>query len=88
MTKDELQKHINLYRDTEYLVSELNSKYGINIQDSKNPNFYNNYNLIIHNLLVSIFGDLNVDLLEEYIFDQTNISFDELCQKLGINETN
>ena len=84
MTRDELRKHIDLYRNTEYLVTELNTKYGINIQDSTNPNFYNNYNLIIHNLLVSIFGDLNVDLLEEYIFEQIDISFEELCQRLNI----
>lgn len=84
MTRDELQKHINLYRNTEYLVLELKNKYGIDIQNSSTPNIYNNYNLLIHNLLVSIFGDLNVDLIEEYIFNQIDISFEELCKKLNI----
>ena len=88
MNREQLKKHIELYKQTERSVLELDTKFGINIWDSKRPNFYNNYNLLIHNLLVNIFGDQNVDLLEEYIFEQSYITFDELCKVLKIDETN
>jgi len=84
MTRSELQKHIDLYKKTENIISELDEKYGINFWDSATPNFYNNYNLLIHNLLVNIFGEANTCTIEEYVFDQLNISFDELCNILEI----
>lgn len=86
MTKDELRKHIQLFQDTEEIINLLDKKYGINIINSglTKPNFYNNYNMLIHNLLVSIFGDLNTDLIEEYCFGQVSISFDELCNRLNL----
>lgn len=87
MTRDELYKHIELYKKTEQIIFELSEKYGIEVWNSKCPNFYNNYNLLIHNLLVSIFGENNTNLIEEYIFEQTDMSFDELCKILQINET-
>lgn len=88
MNKEQLRKHIELYKQTEKSVLELDTKFGINIWDSKKPNFYNNYNLLIHNLLVDIFGDKKVDILEEYIFEQNYLVFDELCEILNIDETN
>lgn len=84
MTRDELQKHIKLYRNTEDTVFELDEKYGINIWNSKNPNIYNNYNLLIHNLLVQIFGEDNTELIESYIFEETNLTFEQLCEILKI----
>ena len=88
MTKQKLNELIQLYINTEKTVEELDTKYGICIWDSKNPNFYNNYHLIIHNLFVEIFGDLKTDILEEYLWAQRDISFDKLCDILNINETN
>lgn len=84
MTRDELQKHIELYRNTEDIVFELDEKYGINIWNSKNPNIYNSYNLLIHNLLVEIFGEDNTELIENYIFEETNLTFEQLCEILKI----
>lgn len=88
MTKDELKKHIQLYKETEDIVMKLDSDYGIslcNMGPSSKNNFYNNYNLIIHNLLVSIFGDLKTDLIEEYAFDQwSEMTFNDLCNRLEI----
>lgn len=84
MTRDELQKHIELYRNTEDIVFELDEKYGINIWNSKNPNIYNSYNLLIHNLLVQIFGEDNTELIENYIFEETNLTFEQLCEILKI----
>ena len=88
MKKIELKKFIDLYTSTENDISELNSKYGICIWDSKNPNFYNNYNLIIHNLLLDIFGEKKVEILEDFIFNQTNLTFDQLWEILNKDETN
>lgn len=82
MTKDELKNHINLYKKTESIILELDNNYGIQVWNSYNPNFYNNYNLMIHNLLLSIFGEDGVELIEEYIFDQITITFDELWECL------
>lgn len=82
MTKEELKKHIDLYKQTEQVITDLDSKYGINVWDSKYPNFYNNYNLLIHNLLQCIFGEQKTDLLEDYMFDQTDLTFDELYEAL------
>lgn len=67
---------------------QLANEFGINLcnlgPSSKN-NFYNNYNLLIHNLLVSIFGDQKADLIEEYAFDQhKDMTFDDLCNRLEI----
>jgi len=84
MTRDELEKHIKLYKNTEDTVFELDEKYGINIWGSPNPNIYNNYNLLIHNLLVDIFGDEKTDLIESYIFEEMDITFEQLCEKLNI----
>lgn len=84
MTRDELKQHIALYKKTEDEVFELENKFGIRIWDSKEPNFYNNYNLMIHRLLADIFGEVKSELIEDYIFEQVNISFDELCEYLNI----
>lgn len=88
MNRDALKKHIELYKKTEDIIRALDSDYGINIWDSTRPNFYNNYNLLIHNLLVEIFGETKVETLEDYLFEQTDISFDKLCEILEVNETN
>lgn len=89
MTKKELENHIKLYRETQNMVLDLDREFGVCVWDSQKSNFYNNLCLIIHDLLVSIFGDKKVDLLEEYIFEQNDMSFDELCNLLNIkDETN
>lgn len=84
MTRDKLQEFIKLYKETEKSVTELDDKFGINIWNSRNPNFYNNYNLIIRNLLIDIFDEKKIEVLEDYLFDQIKISFNELCEILGI----
>lgn len=89
MTKQELLKNIELYKNTEKSIFKLDEEFGINVWNSANSNFYNNYNLIIHNLWVDIFGFKNTELLENFIFEQTNISFDRLCEILQVkDETN
>jgi len=89
MTKQQLLKNIELYKETEKSIFKLDTEFGINIWDSANPNFYNNYNLIIHNLWIEIFGESNTELLENFVFEQTDMSFDELCENLKVkDETN
>ena len=85
MSKNELFEHIELYKKTEKDVTQLDDQFGIRIWDSTKPNFYNNYNLIIHHLLVSIFGEEHTQLIEEYAFDQIDMTFDELCKILNIS---
>lgn len=84
MTKEELKNHITRYKNVENIVYELDTKYGINIFNSRISNFYNEYNYIIHNLLVSIFGNEKTDIIEEYCFEQNDLTFDELCRILNI----
>lgn len=89
MTKQQLLKNIELYKETEESIFKLDTEFGINIWNSANPNFYNNYNLIIHNLWIEIFGENNTELLENFVFEQIDISFDELCEILKVkDETN
>ena len=84
MTKKELENHITRYRNVENVIYELDNKYGINFFNAKFSNFYNEYNYIIHSLLVSIFGNEKTDTIEEFIFEQNNVTFDELCKYLNI----
>lgn len=88
MSKEFLQKYIDLYKLTEKQVVDLDDKFGVQIWNSRTPNFYNNYNLIIRRLLVELFqSEEKVDLLENYIFEQIEMTFDELCKALEIDET-
>ena len=86
MTKEQLKEIIELYKNTESAVIELDDKYGICVWNSDKPNFYNNYNLIIHKFWVILFGQENTDILEEYIFEQNSLTFDELCNILEIKD--
>lgn len=62
-------KNINNIQKTDVYVEELS----------------NGYWYIITHLLRSIFkSDKKVDLIEEYIFDQTRMSFDQLCNTIGL----
>lgn len=89
MTKQELKKFIKDYKSAEHDVHQLDKIFGISIWNAQQNNFYNKYNWIIHNLLVSIFGENKVEILEDYMFEQTDLSFDRLCILLEIeDETN
>lgn len=84
MTREKLSEFIDLYRESESIILRLYLEFGIDLYSSNKPNIYNNFNLLIHELLVEICGDENTDLLEEYIFQQTTVPFDDLCKKLNI----
>lgn len=83
MIKEELHRIVEKYKEAENQVSEMDSKYGVCIWNSKSENFYNKYNYIIFKLLEEIYGIEKEQLLEEYIFEQTaEMTFDELYNYL------
>lgn len=86
MNKAKLKKIIDKYRAAEEEIIRLDSTFGICLYNSKNENFYNKYNFVIFKLLDALFGVENRELIEDYIFEQTDITFEELCKALNINE--
>lgn len=82
MDKGELKNIIEKYREVEDDVSKLDNEFGICIWNSKKENFYNKYNYIIFKLLENIYTPEKKELLEEYIFDQVEMSFDDLYNYL------
>lgn len=86
MTKKELEKIINKYSNVESDMSKLFFDHGINVYNSTCENFYNKYNYIICTLFEHLFGNDGRKLIEKYVFEDHNITFNELCEKLNINE--
>lgn len=85
MDKDELKNIIEKYREVEDDISKLDNEFGICIWNSKKENFYNKYNYIIFKLLENIYTPEKKELLEEYIFDQIEMNFDDLYNYLENN---
>ena len=86
MTKKDLENIICKYNSAESEVVELDARFGICLYNSSNENFYNKYNYVIFKLFEHMFGNEGRELIEEYLFEVTNLTFDELCEKLNINE--
>lgn len=86
MNKAKLKKLIDKYRAAEDEIIRLDSVFGICLYNSKSENFYNKYNFVIHKLFEALFGFENTEILEDYIFEASDITFDELCKILNINE--
>jgi hypothetical protein len=82
MKKDELKNLIERYQFAEKQISKLYLEFGICLWNSRNSNFYNEYNYIISKLLKTIFKEKS-EVLEEYLFDQTSMTFDELYDYLN-----
>lgn len=78
MNKEDFKTIIELYKESEDIVMKLNNEFGICMFYSNKSNFYNNYNLIIRKLFDSLFGQEKANLIENYIFDETKLTFDEL----------
>ena len=86
MTKKELENLICKYNSAESDVIDMNARFGICIYNSEDENFYNKYNYVIFKLFEHTFGYDGKNLIEDYIFEQIDMTFDELCEKLNINE--
>lgn len=82
MNKDELRNIIEKYIEAENDISKLDDEFGICVWSSKKENFYNKYNYIIFKLLENIYGPEKKELLEEYIFNQVEMTFDDLYDYL------
>ena len=83
MLKENLKKILDCYKKAEKSVTKLDEDYGIRIWDAKNENFYNQYNCIIFSLFQELFGEENRYLIEDYLFEQKDISFDDLYKILN-----
>lgn len=83
MTKEELKKILDSYQAAETEVMKLDSEFGICLYNSRDENFYNRYNYVIRKLFEEIYGSEKTDLIESYIFDEIDLSFDNLFKMLN-----
>lgn len=82
MTKENLKLLLDKYKESEQEVFDLDNKFGICIWNSKHENFYNKFNYIIFKLLEDMFTTDGASLIENYLFQQIDITFDELWECL------
>jgi len=82
MKKQHVKKILDRYISAEKEITDLDDKFGIRIWDSRNENFYNKFNYVIFELLDMVFTEKGRMLIEDYVFNQTNITFDELWERL------
>lgn len=80
ITKNEFKKILDSYQTAENQVMQLDSEFGITLYNSSDENFYNRYNYVIRKLFENLFGDIKADLIESYIFDETDLTFDKLWE--------
>lgn len=80
ITKNEFKKILDSYQAAENQVMQLDSEFGITLYNSPDENFYNRYNYVIRKLFENLFGDIKADLIESYIFDVTDLTFDKLWE--------
>jgi len=83
MTKSELKKYVDTYNKNLIHLRNYENK-------SEEFNYIvSNYEYMLRLLLTNIFGEINSDLIEEYLFKQRQISFDTLWNKInGSNTSN
>lgn len=86
MTKKELETIICKYNSAESDILEMDARFGICVYNSQTENFFNKYNYVIFKLFEHLFGYEGRELIEDYIFEQTDMTFDELCETLKIYE--
>lgn len=86
MTKKELENLIIKYNSAESDIIDMNARFGICVYNSEDENFYNKYNYVIFKLFKHFFGENGRELIEDYIFKETDMTFDELCEKLNVYE--
>lgn len=82
ITKEEFKKILDSYQAAENQVMQLDSEFGIILYNSPDENFYNRYNYVIRKLFENLFGDIKADLIEEFVFDETELTFDKLWELL------
>jgi len=76
MTKENFKKILDRYKKADETVNKLNAL-GVDIW-SKEGSIYDDFNYIIFKLMGEVFGECNNEIIEDFLFNQTNITFDEL----------
>lgn len=81
MMKETLKTIVDKYKEAERQVDQLD-ELGVCIWNAKKENFYNKYNYIIFELFNEIYGPEKGSLVEDYIMDETTLTFDEFYDYL------
>ncbi len=81
MTKNEFKEYVSIYNKNLIHLRNYENK-------SEEFNYIvSNYEYMLRLLLTNVFGELNSDLIEEYLFKQRQISFDTLWNKINGSST-
>ena len=86
MKKQELKIILDTYREAENQVRLLDMDFGICLYNSNKESFYHDYNYIIRKLFEQIFTNDQCDLIETFLFEECDLTFEELCDRLEIYE--
>lgn len=81
MTKETLKTIVDKYKEAERQVDQLD-ELGVCVWNPKKENFYNKYQYIIFGLFNEIYGPEKGSLIEDYILDETTLTFDEFYDYL------
>ena len=81
MDKSTLKTIVDKYKEAEHQVDQLD-ELGVCIWNPKKENFYNKYNYIIFELFNEVYGPEKGSLVEDYIMDETTLTFDEFYDYL------
>lgn len=86
MNKNQFKKLLDKIIQAENEVSQLVEEHHINYKDAPKENFYNLYNYVIFKFIGVLYGEYGRELIESFLFENTDMTFDELCEKLEIYE--
>ena len=86
MKKRELKLILDTDREAENQVRLLDMNFGICLYNSNKESFYHDYNYIIRKLFEQIFTNDQCDLIETFLFDECDLTFEGLCDRLEIYE--
>lgn len=84
--KQDLKIILDTYREAENQVRLLDMDFGICLYNSNKESFYHDYNYIIRKLFEQIFTNDQCDLIETFLFDECDLTFEGLCDRLEIYE--
>lgn len=84
--KQDLKTILDTYREAENQVRLLDMDFGICLYNSNKGSFFHDYNYIIRKLFEQIFTNDQCDLIETFLFDECDLTFEGLCDRLEIYE--
>lgn len=86
MKKQKLKIILDTYREAENQIRLLDMNFGICLYNSNKESFYHDYNYIIRKLFEQIFTNEQCDLIETFLFEECDLTFEGLCDRLEIYE--